>query len=156
MALRLRQARVTDLPSIYRGEQSYIRRWEPDHEQAWRSQMERHLTRWVENFERMTVAVIGEQFAGYSLWAPEKGCAELCTINVHESYRRAGIGRALLDAYTLDATRQGFTHLALSVHPDNPAKSMYERAGFVCTGTGAHNYLRYERQGATFPTSGDR
>lgn len=32
MALQLRQGCVTDLPAIYRGEESYIRCWEPDHE----------------------------------------------------------------------------------------------------------------------------
>jgi ribosomal-protein-alanine N-acetyltransferase len=42
MALQLRQGCVTDLLAIYRGEESYIRCWEPDHEAAWCSQLERH------------------------------------------------------------------------------------------------------------------
>lgn len=145
MALRLRQACVTDLPGIYRGEESYIRCWESEHETRWRSQLERHLTRWVENFDRLTVAVIDEHFAGYSLWMREAGYAELCTINVGQHYRRNGIGTKLLDSYAVAAARQGFTHLRLSVRPDNPAKLMYEKAGFVCIGTGAGGYLTYER-----------
>ena len=145
MTFRLRQARITDLPAVYRGEQDYIRCWEPDHEATWRAQLERHLTRWVDNFERMTVACVGEQVAGYSLWAPEEGKAQLCTINVSGEHRRCGIGRALIDAYAMDAARQGFSVLALSVRPDNPARILYERAGFVCVGAGAHDYLRYER-----------
>lgn len=146
MTLKLRKACVTDLPWVYRGEQEYIRRWEPDHEDAWHFQIERHLTRWAENFERLTVATIEGAFAGYALWTPEQGCAELCTINVNPSYRRNGIGQALFEDYALSATRLGFTHLALNVRVDNPAKLMYERAGFVCTGTDARNYLRYERR----------
>lgn len=143
--LTLRSANVTDLPSIYRGEQDYIRRWEPDHEAAWRLQLERHLTRWVDNFDRLTIASLDGQFAGYSLWTPEQGFAELCTINVSEVYRRNGIGRALLEAYRMAAGQDGFVQLSLSVRPDNPARLMYERAGFVCVGTGSNGYLRYER-----------
>nr|GFB64088.1 hypothetical protein [Tanacetum cinerariifolium] len=77
MTLHLRQAVISDLPAIYRGEEAYIRQWEPQHEAAWRFQTERHLTQWVENFERMTVAVLNNQFAGYSLWARAGDCAEL-------------------------------------------------------------------------------
>jgi ribosomal-protein-alanine N-acetyltransferase len=145
MAPRLRQARVTDLPAIYRGEHSYIQCWEPAHEAAWQAQVESHLTRWVENFERMTVAVIGEHFAGYSLWAPQARCATLCTLGVLPAYRRSGIGRALLDAYAEAAAKQGFTRLTLSVRPDNPARWLYENTGFMRTGTDAHGYWMYER-----------
>lgn len=145
MTLRLRPAQVTDLPSIYQGEQAYIQRWEPAHEAAWRLQLERHLRRWVDNFERLTVALIDEQFAGYALWTAEQGAAELCTIHVSQRYRRNGVGRALLDRYNADALSLGFTQLALSVRPDNPARYLYEQAGFICTGTGTHDYLRYQR-----------
>lgn len=144
MALRLRPACITDLPAIYRGEQDYIRSWEPDHEDAWRLQLERHLTRWVENFERLTMATIEEQVAGYCLWTPEEDYAELCTINVSQAYRRKGIGQALFYAYAAAARQQGFTCLRLSVRPDNPARQLYERAGFICVGNDANGYLRYE------------
>jgi ribosomal protein S18 acetylase RimI-like enzyme len=144
-ALTLRPATVTDLPSIYRGEQDYIRRWEPDHEAAWRLQLERHLTRWVENFERLTIAMLGGEFAGYSLWTAEEGVAELCTINVSDTHRRQGIGRTLLDAYAAAAGQNDFLKLRLSVRSDNPARLMYERAGFVCVGIDSNDYLCYER-----------
>lgn len=147
-ALTLRPATVTDLPAIYRGELGYIQQWEPAHEAAWQRQLERHLTRWVDNFERLSVAMLGAQFAGYSLWMPEDSFAELCTINVGEAYRRNGIGRALLDAFTVSAGQAGFRHLSLSVRPDNPARLMYEAAGFVQVGTGATGYFRYERKRA--------
>lgn len=145
MTLILRQAVVTDLPAIYRGEQSYIRSWEPDHEASWNSQFEKHLTCWVENFDRLNIALLNGHFAGYSLWTREPNCAELCTIHVDTSYRRSGVGTALLAAYALHAKSQDFSQLRLSVRADNPARLMYERFGFVHTGTGAHDYLTYER-----------
>lgn len=144
MMLRLRPAQVTDLPSIYRGEQDYIRCWEPQHEAEWRLQFERHLERWVENFDRLTVAVINDRFAGYSLWASEQDCAELYTINVSPSGRRHGIGRALLEAYRVAAAQSGFTRLTLSVHSENPARFLYQQAGFSCIGVDDHQYLGYE------------
>lgn len=144
-ALVLRPALVTDLPSIYRGEMGYIQQWEPAHMVGWRRQMERHLTRWVDNFERMTIAMWDGQLAGYSLWAAEDDSAELSTINVGAAFRRQGIGRVLLDAYVLAAGRAGFTRWRLSVHPNNPARRLYEGAGFVCVGTGSNGYLRYVR-----------
>ena len=143
MKLILRQAVVTDLPAIYRGEQSYIRSWEPGHEASWNSQFEKHLTRWVENFDRLNIAVMGDHLAGYSLWTQENNCAELCTINVDTSYRRSGLGTALLAAYALGAKNQGFSLLRLSVRADNRSRLMYERFGFICKGTGAHGYLTY-------------
>jgi ribosomal protein S18 acetylase RimI-like enzyme len=145
MTLQLRQAVISDLPAIYRGEEAYIRQWEPQHEAAWRSQTERHLTQWVENFERMTVAVLNNQFAGYSLWAHTDDCAELYTLHVAKTLRRNGIGTALFEGFVIAASGQGFTGLRLSVRPDNPAKGIYERAGFQCTGTAANGYLTYER-----------
>lgn len=146
MTLQLRQGCVTDLPAIYLGEESYIRCWEPGHEAAWRSQMERHLTLWIGNLDRLTVAVMEGQFAGYGFWAPEHRYAELCSVHVRPAYRRLGVGKALLDAYLCDAARQGFRHFRLSVRPDNPAKFMYQTAGFSCTDTGRNDYLTYERQ----------
>ena len=149
MALTLRQALVTDIPSIYQGEQNYIRTWEATHELAWQNDLHRHLTRWVEHFERLTVAEIDSQFAGYSLWMPSDDIAELCTLNVSPQYRRNGIGRALLTRFGTDAAQSGFSRLVLSVRADNPARQMYEQAEFACTGTDHHGYMRYEKVSPT-------
>jgi ribosomal protein S18 acetylase RimI-like enzyme len=112
---------------------------------TWRLQLERHLTRWVENFDRLKIALVDGHFAEYSLWVPDQNHAELTTLHVAADNRRSGIGRALLEAYALDAAEQGFTQLRLSVRPDNPAVFLYLKAGFLCTGPGAHDYLTYER-----------
>ncbi|SQF98968.1 GCN5-related N-acetyltransferase [Paucimonas lemoignei] len=151
MAIRLRQACVTDIPAIYRGEESYIRCWEPEHEITWRLQLERHLTRWVDNFERLKIALVDDHFAGYSLWMPDQNYAELTTLHVVTDHRRSGVAMALLEAYALDAAGQGFTQLRLSVRPDNPAMFLYQKAGFRCTGKGAHDYLTYERHAWLMP-----
>lgn len=143
--LELRRALITDLPFVYRGEEAYIRRWEPAHEVQWREQLERHLSRWVENVERLFIAILDAQAVGYCLWMPEGDAAELCTLHVSESQRNNGISQALLDAYLSDATRHGFTRLTLSVRGDNPAKRLYERAGFAQVGTNARGYLLYRR-----------
>ncbi|WP_300632736.1 GNAT family N-acetyltransferase [Pseudomonas sp.] len=88
---------------------------------------------------------MGNAFAGYSLRMPEQNYAELCTIHVMPEHWRTGMELALLEAYALDAVQHGFTQLRLRVRPDNPAKRVYKKAGFVCTGTGAHDYLTYKR-----------
>ncbi|WP_254865843.1 GNAT family N-acetyltransferase [Pseudomonas fluorescens] len=141
---RLRKAVITDLPMIYRGERDYIQRWEPSHEDGWLRQTERHLASWVEHFDRIVLATVDEQFAGYCLWMPEDGRALLCTIGVSAPYRCKGIGAALLKAYTDDARQAGFAHLTLSVREDNPAKRLYEKAGFTQTAVDANGYLRFE------------
>lgn len=145
MPYNLRPAGITDLPAVYRGELSYIRRCEPAHEQAWHLDVERHLTRWVTHMERLTVAEADRQVVGYVLWLPEGEQAELCTLSVSDPYRRRGIGQALLAHYMNSSRQQGYVHHTLSVRADNPARHLYEQAGFVQTGVDAHGYLRYWR-----------
>lgn len=142
--LEIRNARITDLPFVYRGEEAYIRRWEPTHETHWREQLERHLSRWVENVERLFIATLDGQPVGYCLWMAEGDAAELCTLHVIEAQRGQGIGQALLDAYLSDARRHGFTRLTLGVRSDNPAKRLYERAGFTQVGVNARGYRLYQ------------
>lgn len=54
------------------------------------------------------------------------------TLAVSASYRRCGIGRSLLTAIIAAQTLFGVRQLSLSVEKDNPARSLYESAGFVC------------------------
>ena len=56
---------------------------------------------------------------------PELGIA------VEAEHRGRGIGRALLEALQNAARERGHRALSLSVQPDNPARRLYERAGFT-------------------------
>ncbi len=145
MICNLRPGGALDLPAVYLGELRYIQHWEPGHEQAWHLDVERHLTRWVMHMERLTIAEADRQVVGYVLWLPEGEQAELCTLSVSEPYRRKGIGQALLAHYLNSSQQQGYVHHTLSVRADNPARRLYEQAGFVQTGVDANGYLRYGR-----------
>jgi ribosomal protein S18 acetylase RimI-like enzyme len=144
MNLSFRPARITDVPYVQRGEEAYIRQWEPAHEARWREGFDRHLARWLEHFERLTIAEYEGESVGYSLWLPEEGSAELCTLGVSVAWRGKGVGAALLQRYIADARQEGYTRLKLSVRPDNPALRLYERAGFKPQGSDALGYRQYE------------
>ena len=51
------------------------------------------------------------------------------SIAILPDYRAQGIGRHLLDAL-LQAARQSFASVSLSVTPENPAVRLYRRLGF--------------------------
>lgn len=57
------------------------------------------------------------------------------SIAVRPASRGAGVGTALLTALVGLARDEGFASLSLSVEPDNPARSLYERLGFRRVGT---------------------
>lgn len=50
---------------------------------------------------------------------------------VREHARRIGVARTLLTRLLADATAQGLPAVSLSVEPENPARVLYERLGFV-------------------------
>lgn len=57
-------------------------------------------------------------------------------MGVHPVWRRAGLGRALLEATLADARARGFERIELEVYAANaPAIRLYERAGFAVEGT---------------------
>jgi GNAT superfamily N-acetyltransferase len=57
------------------------------------------------------------------------------SIGVRPAARRAGVGRALLTALVRLAREEGHAALSLSVEPDNPARTLYERLGFRRVGS---------------------
>lgn len=50
---------------------------------------------------------------------------------VQEHARRIGVASTLLTRLLADATAQGLPAVSLSVEPENPARVLYERLGFV-------------------------
>lgn len=70
---------------------------------------------------------------GYALGAPaatgETGW--LLSLAVAPARRGSGTGAALLHDVLAAFAAAGLDHVRLTVHPDNPAVRLYERAGFV-------------------------
>jgi [ribosomal protein S18]-alanine N-acetyltransferase len=140
----LRAARATDLPIIYIGELDYIRQIEPEHEARWKDALRWHLTQWTAAIDRMIIAEIGSDTAGYCFWEVHGEAAVLASIYVLPERRRTGLGKRLLDRFITDAHAEGFGNLTLGVKEDNPARLLYESAGFVYThDDGEYRHYRY-------------
>lgn len=75
---------------------------------------------------------LGEEFL--EAGTPHLGIAVL------DDYQDRGIGSMLI-ARALEAAREHYRQVALSVHPQNPARRLYERVGFSVLGTGRGGYL---------------
>lgn len=130
-AFSLRPARATDLPAIYLGELDYIRLIEPEQEARWKDGMRWHLEQWTRSLGRMVVLEREGRVIGYSFWEVTDGEAVLASIHVATEHRGKGLGTVLLNQYINDAKAKGFQTLALGVKPENPARILYERAGFL-------------------------
>jgi GNAT superfamily N-acetyltransferase len=82
------------------------------------------------------------------MWAALEGVATVVTLHVSPTHRRHGLGRWLLNAVGDDARRRGHAVLALGVHRGNPARHLYETAGFTLTGEdGAYLLFRRDLAG---------
>jgi ribosomal protein S18 acetylase RimI-like enzyme len=128
---------------ILRGERLYMSRIEPGSLEAWTGALDRNLALWIDNLDRTLVAVDEDGGAvGYVMWTPSEEHATIVTIHVSPDVRRQGVGRVLLDAAARDAREAGATAVDLGVHRDNPARALYERAGFTRTGDDG-DYLLY-------------
>ena len=143
-AWQWRTASAGDLPFIHDGELAYIREREPAQEAAWLGAVERNRALWVANLERTTVAEVDGAPVGYGMWALLDGQATVVTLHVVPAYRRHGLGAALLDRITDDVRRHGHDVLALGVHRENPARHLYESAGFTAAGQDG-DYLLFRR-----------
>lgn len=69
-------------------------------------------------------------FMGYSTFKamPLVNIYDLC---VDAKWRNRGVGRALIEAVTLEAKLRGCCKVTLEVRVDNPAIRLYERCGFT-------------------------
>jgi ribosomal protein S18 acetylase RimI-like enzyme len=143
----LRPAGPADLPAIFRAERDYITAVEPGQEAVWTSAIDRNLERWIANLDRTTMLLAGPDVAGYVMWAPDPayagGAATLLTIEVGPAYRRRGYGRVLLGVFADQAAAAGCRLLHLGVHKNNPARALYEQAGYQPAGSDG-DYLLYD------------
>jgi ribosomal protein S18 acetylase RimI-like enzyme len=145
--MTLRPAVPADLTVIFRAERDYIRAIEPGQEAAWTAAIDRSLDLWIENLDRATMLVAGTDIAGFVIWTPtpayRDGAATLVTIQVLPAYRRRGYGRILLGVFAEQAAAAGCRLLHLGVHQDNPARALYEQAGYQPAGRDG-DYLLYD------------
>ena len=116
---------------LYRCELLYMREIESEHVDKWLQAVDRNLELWTKNLSRARVIDIGGQPAGIMLWMPlPEGVAVLVTIHVLPQFRRQGLGQCLLERFVSDASASGSSTLTLGVHKVNPARELYEQAGF--------------------------
>ena len=126
------------------GELAYMREFEPEHLVDWLDSLGRNVALWIANLDRATVVEVDGRAAGYEMWRADELSATLITINVLPEFRRRGLGTTLLKQFVADAQACGRTDVRLGVHRANPARHLYERAGF--TATGEHGeYLLFRR-----------
>jgi ribosomal protein S18 acetylase RimI-like enzyme len=98
--------------------------------------------------EDVLVALLDTAVAGYAKLGratPLEASDHVCTINglaVGVEYRRRGVGRELLTAAAEEARRRGARRLTLRVLARNePARRLYESAGFVVEGVQRQEFL---------------
>ena len=81
----------------------------------------------------------GSGAAGFVIWMPDPAyradAATLVTIQVRPECRRRGYGRTLLGVFAEQGAESGYRLLHLGVHKDNPARALYEQAGWQLAGT---------------------
>jgi ribosomal protein S18 acetylase RimI-like enzyme len=142
---RSRPGATGDLDFLQEAEYDYIREREPDQESAWLRAVDRNRALWTANLSRTTVLEIDGETVGYAMWAVMDGVATVVTLHVRPAHRRRGLGQVLLDLLTDDVARSGHAVLALGVHRANPARGLYESAGFTAAGTDG-DYLLLRRE----------
>jgi GNAT superfamily N-acetyltransferase len=92
---------------------------------------------WERETHRLTVAVIGDDLAGFSYVGPseEDGVAELYALHAGPSFVGTGVGRALmLDAVPALAAR-GSRAVLWVLEGNARARRFYERGGWAADGT---------------------
>lgn len=130
MIPNIRQATPQDLPFVFRLERAYIQDFEFESFQGWQGAIDRHLEQWTSNLSRMFVAESGAEVVGYYFWEVKGNEAILSSINVLPDQRQRGIGAYLLKHFEIQALKNGMTRLSLGVINHNPAKQLYEAAGY--------------------------
>jgi len=144
MPTRIRKAKVRDLPLVYASELAYIREIEPEQESRWKNAIHGLLTQWTTNLDKTFVLERDGRPIGHCFWEVHGAEAVLASIYVIPEERRKGLGLRLLRRLQADAARRGFAKLTLGVHKGNPARHLYDAAGFRHTHDKA-DYRYYEK-----------
>jgi GNAT superfamily N-acetyltransferase len=85
---------------------------------------------------RWWVAELEGRKVGIASWfVHDDGLAILIAMYVQPAARGRGLGRELVEAVCQDARVAGHSRIGLGVTVGSPAKRLYERCGFVATGS---------------------
>jgi diamine N-acetyltransferase len=79
---------------------------------------------------------LDEQVIGFMMWAldTDDGSCWLGGILIDQKHQRKGYGRqAIQEAIKMLSEQHGYQKFALSHSPDNPAKKIYQKLGFIET-----------------------
>jgi ribosomal-protein-alanine N-acetyltransferase len=84
---------------------------------------------------------------GYAVLMPLPDEVELLNITIAPSQQQRGLGRQLLDRICSDASKRGAQRMFLEVRASNlPARTLYERSGFVEIGLRKNYYAAHGGQ----------
>lgn len=89
----------------------------------------------------LTIATIGADPAGFALSRRVLDEAELLLLATVPTFRRRGVGAAILRSVIADSASQGARTLHLEVRSGNDAIKLYRSAGFMKVGE-RHQYYR--------------
>jgi|GEM_PF-1177169 len=99
-----------------------------------------------ENIERVRIVEFaGCIVASYYWWVDPPDMGILHSMQVVVEHRSRGIGTWLLACFESEVRARGFRKVGLAVFTDNPAKRLYERHGYIVTGTDGPNALQMEK-----------
>ncbi|WP_353700799.1 GNAT family N-acetyltransferase [Bradyrhizobium sp. INPA03-11B] len=132
--MELRCGMPSDIPFIYRLEKLYIEEIENDQLARWQDSIERHLKQWVNSLPHTTIAHLRDIPIGYLFWEREGEKAVIASVNVDPSFRRRGVGSALLRSFEGEARLAGCSVAELGFVIHNPARHLYERCGYQTAG----------------------
>ncbi|MBB2909484.1 ribosomal-protein-alanine N-acetyltransferase [Streptosporangium becharense] len=131
----LRQMTVDDLPAVMEIER------ETFPSDAWSEGMLRGELADQPRTRHYVVALVDGEIVGYAGLAAAGDQADVQTIAVLSSRRRAGIGGAMLTDLLTEAARRGAVSVFLEVRADNPgAQAVYDRFGFERIGVRRRYY----------------
>ena len=124
--IKIRRAEVSDAPQIAQAENAYI-------DCPW---TERQIAEEILNPAAVfLVAADDGEFCGYVSGVISIDECEMSNIAVSESFRRRGVGKALMTELLNELANRGVQSVFLLVRDGNePAVNLYTQCGFSCVG----------------------